>query len=76
MIPILSISDVIGLELDEAQDRLARAGSRLRGVTETRPPQPVTLVGSLRVVRARFDQEGEVELVVTRERYVPQLAPQ
>lgn len=62
--------DVTGLELDEARARLAAAGLAVRAVTETVPPQPVELIGPLRVVRVRADGAA-VDLVVTRERYVP-----
>ncbi|HET6947987.1 MAG TPA: hypothetical protein VFJ45_09270 [bacterium] len=64
------MTDVVGLELDDARGRLAAGGLTVRSVTETRPPQPVELAGPLRVVRVR--REGDaVDLVVTRERYVP-----
>jgi hypothetical protein len=63
------VPDVIGLPLDEARARLANAGVEIRAVTETRPPKAADLTGALRVVRMRGD--GPVDLVVTRERYVP-----
>lgn len=64
------MTDVVGLELDDARGRLAAAGLQVRSVTETRPPQPVELTGPLRVIRVR-ESGGAVDLVVTRERYVP-----
>ena len=64
------MTDVVGLELDEARGRLVAGGLRVRSVTETRPSQPVELAGALRVVRVRRDGDA-VDLVVTRERYVP-----
>lgn len=64
------MTDVVGLDLDDARGRLAASGLRVRSVTETRPPQPVELTGPLRVVRVRQDGDA-VDLVVTRERYVP-----
>jgi hypothetical protein len=64
------VTDVVGLELDDARGRLAAAGLEIRAVTETRPPQPVELTGPLRVIRVRQDGRA-VDLVVTRERYVP-----
>lgn len=75
-----AIPDVIGLPLDDARARLTAAGIAVRDVTETRPPAPpprqhgdrpmaVELAGALRVIRVRGD--GPVDLVVTRERYVP-----
>lgn len=63
------ISDVIGLELEEARRRLQAAGWSAASVTETRPPQAVELFGSFRVVRIRHRSDGSVDLVVTRERY-------
>jgi hypothetical protein len=64
------VTDVVGLELEDARTRLAAGGIGVRSVTETRSPQPVELGGALRVVRVR--REGDVvDLVVTRERYVP-----
>lgn len=65
--------DVTGLELEEARARLVEAGFVVRSVTETRPPGPVELVGPLRVLRVRRDS-NDVDLVVTRERYVPRAA--
>jgi hypothetical protein len=62
--------DVVGLELEEARGRLAAGGLQVRSVAETRPPQPVELTGPLRVVRVRRAGDA-VDLVVTRERYVP-----
>ncbi len=73
---MLTPSDLIGLTLDEAQERLAHVGDRVRAVIETQPPRSATLAGPLRVVRARRDPEGAVDLVVSRERYVPPLTPQ
>ena len=64
------MTDVVGLELDEARGRLVAGGFTVRSVTETRPSQPVELGGALRVVRVRRDGDA-VDLVVTRERYVP-----
>lgn|GEM_PF-2889371 len=63
-------SEVVGLELEEARARLGIQGLVVRSITETRPPRPVALAGVLRVVRARHDGPA-VDLVVTRERYVP-----
>ncbi len=65
--------DVTGLELEEARARLEEAGFAVRSVTETRPPAPVELAGPLRVVRVRRES-SHVDLVVTRERYVPREA--
>lgn len=65
--------DVTGLELEDARARLVQAGFAVRSVTETRPPGPVELTGPLRVLRVRRDGDA-VELVVTRERYVPRAA--
>lgn len=64
------MSDVIGLDLEEARRRLAAAGVRIATVVETRPPKPVELAGGLRVVRVRAGGEG-ADVVVTRERYLP-----
>lgn len=63
--------DVIGVELEEARQWLAAAGERVGVVRETAPPVPVTLEGPWRVVRVRRAADGSVELVVTRERYLP-----
>lgn len=65
--------DVIGVDLEEARQRLAAAGERVIVVRETAPPAPLTLEGPWRVVRVRRGADGSIELVVTRERY--QLAP-
>ena len=65
--------DVTGLELEEARARLVEAGFVVRSVTETRSPGAVELVGPLRVLRVRRDT-NDVDLVVTRERYVPRAA--
>ncbi len=73
---MLNVTDLVGLELDEVRDRLARAGLQVGTVTETQPPRPVQLIGALRVVRVRTSPEGAVDLVVSRERYVPPLTPQ
>ncbi len=70
------LSELIGLELEEARARLARAGLQVQMVTETQPPHPPKLVGAFRVVRARASLEGAVDLVVSREGYVPPLTPQ
>ena len=64
------MTDVVGLELEDARGRLSAAGFVVRSVTETRPPRPVELTGPLRVIRVRTDGSA-VDLVVTRERYVP-----
>jgi hypothetical protein len=61
--------DVIALELEDARRRLAAAGVAVATVTETRPPQPATLSGDLRVIRVRVSRET-ADVVVTRERYV------
>ncbi|HEX4841644.1 MAG TPA: hypothetical protein VFV60_05715 [bacterium] len=66
----VDLSLLIGVTLDAAQARLASAGEVVERVVETKPPQPVTLQGSLRVVRVRRLGERGVELVVTRERYL------
>ncbi|MDQ7844236.1 MAG: hypothetical protein QN141_09860 [Armatimonadota bacterium] len=66
----MSASEVVGLELDDARTRLAERGLTVRSVAETRPPRPVELTGRYRVVRVRQDGSA-VDLVVTRERYVP-----
>lgn len=74
------MEDVIALTLEDARRRLAAAGVTVGTVTETRPPQPADLSGDLRVVRVRpagdpgspgHPSGTMVELVVTRERYVP-----
>ena len=62
--------DVIALELEDARSRLAAAGLTIREVSETRPPQRAELAGELRIVRLRAAGDA-VDLVVTRERYVP-----
>lgn len=67
---MLPTPDVIGLPLDAARARLSAAGIEVRGVTETQPPTRADLTGELRVIRVRGD--GPVDLVVTRERYIPQ----
>ncbi len=72
---MLAVRDLIGLELEEAQERLLRAGVEVGTVTETRPPRPIALAGPLRVIRARGEEQGPVDLVVSRERYVPPLSP-
>ncbi len=64
------MTDLIGLELDEARTRAQRAGCTVHSVTESRSPLNVELTGPLRVVRVRM-HDGGVDLVVTRERYVP-----
>ncbi len=64
-----SVPDVIGLPLEDARARLTAAGVDITSVTETRSPQRVELTGPLRVIRVRGD--GPVDVVVTRERYVP-----
>ncbi len=71
-----AINDLVGLELEEAQARLSRAGVQVRAVVETRPPRETALAGPLRVVRVRGGYTGPVELLVARERYVPPLTPQ
>jgi len=68
--------DLIGKELDEVHAQLARAGVEVGSVHETQSPRPRALAGPLRVVRVRGDPAGPLELVVTRERYVPPLTPQ
>ncbi len=74
---MLSVTcDLIGRELEEAQERLARAGVQVRAVRETRPPRERALAGPLRVVRVRGESVGPIDLVVSRERYVPPLTPQ
>lgn len=70
-----TVSDFIGLELEEARERLLRAGVQIGTISETRPPRPIGLAGPLRVVRARGDEAGPVDLVVCHERYVPPLTP-
>jgi len=67
---VRSAPEVVGLELEEARARLAGQGLTVRAVAETRPPHPVELTGCYRVVRVRQDGSA-VDLVVTRERYVP-----
>jgi hypothetical protein len=59
---------VVGLDLQQAQSRLAAAGVPVRSVRQSRPPFPVALEGPLRVIRVRRDATGGVELVVTPER--------
>lgn len=71
----VDLSDLIGLEAGEARRRLEAAGERVGVIVETIPPRPVVLEGSLRVVRARRRSDGQVDLVVTRERYVPSAQP-
>ncbi len=73
---MVAIRDLIGVELDEAQERLARAGVQVSTVTETRPPRDPALEGPFRVVRVRGEERGPVDLMVSRERYVPPLARQ
>jgi len=65
------LSDLIGLDAEQARRRLEIAGERVGVIVETTSPRPVVLEGSLRVVRARRRSDGQVDLVVTRERYVP-----
>lgn len=63
--------DVIGLELEDARRRLEAAGVVVL-VSETRSPiSSVQLSGPMRVIRQRMTPNGEVELVVTPERYDP-----
>ena len=64
------MDDVIALELEEARRRFAGSGLTVRSVTETRPQQRAELTGDLRVVRLRISGDA-VDVVVTRERYVP-----
>lgn len=71
----VDLSDLVGLEADEARRRLEAAAERVGVIVETVPPRPVTLEGVLRVVRARRGRDGQVNLVVTRERYVPPASP-
>ncbi len=66
-----TIDDLIGLDAEDARARLAAAGEQIGAEVETKPPRPVVLAGPLRVVRARRDADGRVELVVTRERFLP-----
>jgi len=70
----MELTDLIGLQVEEARRRLQAAGELLGAVVETRPPRPVELDGALRVVRVRRGDDGRVELVVTRERYRPAAA--
>ncbi|HEX9532382.1 MAG TPA: hypothetical protein VGA58_06375 [bacterium] len=67
---MVDLSQLIGVPLDAAQARLASAGEGVASVVETKPPQPVTLQGPLRIVRVRRLTEGGVELIVTRERFL------
>ncbi len=67
---MVDLSQLIGVPLDAAQARLASAGEVGARVMETKPPQPVTLQGPLRIVRVRRLTEGGVELIVTRERFL------
>jgi len=67
----VDLSDLIGLDADQARRRLEIAGQRVGAIVETASPRPVVLEGSLRVVRARRGSDGQVDLVVTRERYLP-----
>lgn len=71
----VDLSDLVGLDADEARRRLEAAAERVGVVVETVPPRPVALEGVLRVVRARRGRDGQVNLVVTRERYVPPVSP-
>lgn len=70
---VVDLSLLIGVTLDAAQARLSSAGEVVERVVETKPPQPVTLQGALRVVRVRRLAEGGVELVVTRERFLERI---
>jgi len=71
----VDLNDLIGLDAGEARRRLEAAAERVGVIVETIPPRPVVLEGSLRVVRARRGRDGQVDLVVTRERYVPPVSP-
>ena len=67
----VDLSDLIGLDAEQARRRLEIAGERVGVIVETASPPPVVVEGSLRVVRARRRSDGQVDLVVTRERYLP-----
>ncbi len=67
----LDLSALIGLPADEARARVEAAGEAMGAMVETEPPRPVALDGPFRVVRARRADDGRVELVVTRERFLP-----
>ncbi len=67
----VDLSDLIGLNAREARRRLETAGEQVGVIVETAPPRPTALDGALRVVRARRGSDGQVHLVVTRERFVP-----
>lgn len=69
--PPFAVDDLVGLDADEARARLAAAGVPVGAEVETRSPRPVVLEGPLRVVRVRRSVGGLVELVVTRERFLP-----
>jgi len=71
----VDLNDLIGLDAGEARRRLEAAAERVGVIVETTPPRPVVVEGSLRVVRARRGRDGQVDLVVTRERYVPPVSP-
>lgn len=67
----MELSDLIGLQAEEARQRLEAAGEPVGAVVETKPPRPVELEGPFRVVRVRRGDDGRVDLVVTRERFRP-----
>ena len=64
--------DVLGRDLEEARRVLGAAGADVT-VIETRAPRRPAVTGPLRVIRQRETAMGQVELVVTHERY--ELAP-
>ncbi len=67
----MELTDLIGLQAEEARRRLEAAGEPVGAVVETKPPRPVVLEGPFRVVRARRGDDGRIDLVVTRERFRP-----
>lgn len=67
----MELTDLIGLQVEEARRRLEAAGEPVGAVVETKPPRPVGLEGSFRVVRARRGDDGRIALVITRERFHP-----
>lgn len=72
MTQAVDLSKLIGLEAGEARRRLELAGEPVGAVVETMPRPPAVQEGPLRVIRARRGGDGRVELIVTRERFVPQ----
>ncbi len=68
----VDLSKLVGLEAGEALRRLEQSGEPVGAVVETVPRPPVVQEGPFRVIRVRRGGDGRVELIVTRERFVPQ----